>query len=159
MNKTFAELTFQSASHVAPVVAQAAEAIVRAQKKVIASIVGQERRVPQCAISVEHNVSQMTVCPVRCAGSLARYRHHLRLQHRPQHRLQHHLQHPAHKIALVVRMLHALVCARLIQQRTSRLACTNAKDVVMTSLGKSSDDSFSEMHVCTFAKSDATISP
>jgi hypothetical protein len=118
MNKTSAELTFQSVSHVAPAVAQVAEVIVRAPRLVIASTVGQERRVLQCAISVEHNVLRTTVCLVSCVGSLAPHHHHPRRQHRPQH----HLQHLVQKHALVARLLHALVCAPLIQQRTSRPA-------------------------------------
>jgi len=111
MNRTFAEPTFQSASRAALAAAQVAEGIVKALRMVIASTVGQELRVLHYAISVEHNVLLTMVCLAKCAGSLAQYQRHPRRQRR----LRHHLQHLAQKHALVVRLLHASVCAPLIQ--------------------------------------------
>merc|ERR1719265_1146944 len=95
----------------------------------------------QCAISVEHNALQMMVCLVKCAGSR---QHLVRRQHQHQHQHpQRQLQHLAQRIARGAPLLHASVCALLIQQRTSRPASENAKGgaMIIILIALLSDDS------------------
>merc|ERR1712156_589519 len=114
MIKISAGLIFQSASLVAPAVAQDAEATARGQRLAIASIVGQVPMVLQCVIFVEPSVLPMMVCPVSYVGNS----HHL-VRHRchPQPQRQVHLL--LLLDAQVVHLPPASVSAHLTQLRTS----------------------------------------
>jgi len=131
--KISAEQMLNSVSHAARVAALVAEVIARVRRRVIASIVGKEPKVLQCAISVARSVLRMMVCHVRCVGN--RHSLHL-LHHGHQHHLQHlvhqrphHLLHPNH--AQEAHLMCASISVLLIQRKTFILASISVKSDAM----------------------------